>query len=512
MYNTVLPVYSLVRGVLPSFGWRKNGPGKTGARAEVRFRALTKGQSVSFPWDKTKMVSLMKACYPLTRAAAPKPRFGTLPRAALVFLFAALLFTRVPVAGAEPSPSIREIDRIVAVVNDEVVVESELNEKIREFLAEQRQSGRESLPLPAALRKQALERLILDRLQLQVAGRMGIRIDDNQLNRTIASLAKRNGLEPRQFRQVLERDGYDFGAFRNNIRRQLMITELQKRQLAKRVQVSDREIDNYLALQSGSDGKKEYRLAHILIAVKSSTDKREVARAKEKAEDAVRRLRAGADFSKLAMTISDSQQALEGGDLGWRKAKQLPSLLADAVPGMTPGRISDPLWDSSGFHIVKLVGVRGDQRHMVTQTRARHILVHTDPLTSDNDARTRLEQIRERVIQGEDFEELAKSHSDDRGTAIKGGNLGWVGSGDVVPEFEEKMDALRPTEVSVPFRSRFGWHIVQVLERRQRDGTDEALRAAARAEIQERKIDEELNAWLDQLRAEAYVEYRLEED
>jgi len=213
----------------------------------------------------------------------------------------------------------------------------------------------------------------------------------------------------------------------------------------------------------------------------------------------------------LSIHRQDAQEALAGGDLGWRRAKQLPTLFVGVVSGMMPGQISDPLWDSRGFHIVKLVGARGEKRHMITQTKARHILIRTDPLVSDDDARTRLEQIRERVIQGEDFEALAKSHSDDRGTAIKGGNLEWVGSGDMVPEFERKMNELGPMEISAPFPSRFGWHIVQVLERRQRDGTDEARRAKARAEIQERKIDEELNAWLSQLRAEAYVEYRLED-
>lgn len=425
-----------------------------------------------------------------------------------------LLLLFAPALGAQPSfpLPIAEIDRIVAVVNDEVIVASELNERIRQIMAELQQTGRSATPPMDALKKQVLDRLILDRLQIQVARRIGIKVDDQQLNRTLVGIARKNNLDPRRFREILERDGYDFGAFRDDIRNQLIITEVQKRQVANRVQVTDREIDNYLSAQSGKkDAGISYRLAHILVSVRDSTDAGEVAGARKKADDVIRRLHGGADFAEMAITVSDGQQALEGGDLGWRNKEQLPGLFADTVPGMTPGDVSEPLWDSSGFHIVKLMDLRGQKRHMVMQMKARHVLVRTDEMTSDADAKTRLRQIRERIIQGESFEELARSHSDDRGTAIKGGNLGWVGMGDVVPNFAREMEKLPPMEISEPFRTQFGWHIVQVLERRKHDGTEEVRRSAATNEIRERKIQEELDIWLRQLRDEAYVEYRLDE-
>nr|VFJ52076.1 MAG: peptidyl-prolyl cis-trans isomerase SurA [Candidatus Kentron sp. FM]VFJ65230.1 MAG: peptidyl-prolyl cis-trans isomerase SurA [Candidatus Kentron sp. FM]VFK06103.1 MAG: peptidyl-prolyl cis-trans isomerase SurA [Candidatus Kentron sp. FM] len=431
-------------------------------------------------------------------------------RATITLLF---LLSFAFTLGAQPPspPPITEIDHIVAVVNDEVIVASELKNRIHTVLAE---SGRAAIDAsaPAALKKQVLERLIIELLQIQVARRAGIQIGDEQLNRTIATIAQRNGLSLRQFREVLERDGYDFPAFRRDIRHRLMIKEIQKRRVADRVQITDREIDNYLSMRSGEDNKEtDYHLGHILIMVGDSTNENEMAAARKKAQDAIGRLRAGADFSKMAMAISDSRKALKGGDLGWRKKEQLPDLFANVVPGMTPGEVSEPLWDSSGFHIIKLIELRGQARHIVIQTKARHILLRTDEVTSDTDAEIRLEQIRERIIQGEDFEELARSHSDDRGTAIQGGNLGWASPGDVVPRFEQEMDKLRPMEISEPFRTQFGWHIVQVLERRKYDGTQEVRRTQARGDIRKRKIGERLQVWLRQLRDEAYVEYRLEQ-
>nr|VFJ94623.1 MAG: periplasmic chaperone for outer membrane proteins SurA [Candidatus Kentron sp. H]VFJ95175.1 MAG: periplasmic chaperone for outer membrane proteins SurA [Candidatus Kentron sp. H]VFK01741.1 MAG: periplasmic chaperone for outer membrane proteins SurA [Candidatus Kentron sp. H] len=430
-----------------------------------------------------------------------------------IALFLPLLLSFLPALGAPPlsPPPVTEIDRIVAVVGDDVIVASELDSRIRTILTEMRQ-GSASVPSASpALRKQVLERLILNLLQVQVARRAGIRVDDERLNRAIAGIARRNGLKLRQFREVLEKDGYDFASFRKSIRDQMMITEIQKRRVANRVQVTDREIDDYLSTKArqGETGNA-YHLAHILIAVEDSTDANQVAGARKKVERVIRELRAGADFTRMAMTLSDGRQALEGGDLGWRKEKQLPSLFVDVVPKMGVGQISDPLWNSSGFHILKLVDLRGRKRHIITQTKARHILVRTNEITSNTDAKTRLEQIRERVVQGEDFEELARSHSDDRGTAIKGGDLGWVGPGDLVSRFEQEMNKLRPMTISTPFRTQFGWHIVQVLERRKHDGTREVRRAQARKEIRERRINEDLEAWLRQLRDEAYVEYRLE--
>nr|VFJ64058.1 MAG: periplasmic chaperone for outer membrane proteins SurA [Candidatus Kentron sp. FW] len=438
------------------------------------------------------------------------PMINTLPPYWVLFL---LLLISLPIAAQKPSPPpIIEINRIVAVVNDEVIVHSDLKNRVRTMQAELSRSGAK-LPPPDILRKRVLDRLIVDLLQIQMAKRTGIRINDEQLNQTITDLARRNGLDLHRFREILEKDGYSFATFREDIRHQLLISEIQKRKVADRVQVTSREIDNYLTTESTKPRSKErnYHLAHILIAVSEDAGVDEVANARKKAEQTVRWLRDGADFAKTAAAVSDGNQASEGGDLGWRKETQLPSLFAKVVPEMATGEVSEPLRHASGFHIVKLVARRGEERHVVTRTKARHILVRPNETVSNIDAKTRLEQIRERIIHGEDFGELARSHSDDRGTAIKGGDIGWVGRGSVVPKFEQAMDRLQPMEISAPFRSQFGWHIVQVMDRRKHDGTMEVRRAKAMERIRKRKIDEELRTWLRQLRDEAYVEYRLEE-
>nr|VFK11081.1 MAG: periplasmic chaperone for outer membrane proteins SurA [Candidatus Kentron sp. LPFa] len=440
------------------------------------------------------------------------PNPASTAMATLRWMLSLLLFLSAPIIAAQSSRlPIQEINRIVAVVNNEVIVLSDLENRIRTKQAELSRSGAK-LPSPAALRKQVLDRLIIELVQIQAAKRIGIRVDDAQLNQAITKIAKRNGLELPRFREILEREGYKFATFREDIRRQLLITEIQKRQVANRVQVTPREIDNYLKTHANKfQPKRDYHLAHILIAVPKSATPEEMAIARKKANKIVHRLRNGADFAKTARAISDGQQALDGGDLGWRKKAQLPDLFANIVPKMAAGEISEPLQNASGFHIIKLVGTRAKERHVIPQTKARHILIKTNEMTSNADARTRLEQIRERIIQGKDFEELARSHSEDRGSAIKGGNIGWIGPGNVVPKFEQAMGKLRAMEISAPFRTQFGWHIVQVLERREHDGTDEVRRTKATGEIRERKIREELSVWLRQLRDEAYVEYRLEE-
>nr|VFK37433.1 MAG: periplasmic chaperone for outer membrane proteins SurA [Candidatus Kentron sp. TC] len=421
-----------------------------------------------------------------------------------------LLFLSPPTAG-QPSPTpVTEINRIVAVVNNEVIVLSDLNNRIRAKRAELSRSGT-GLPSPAALRKQVLDRLIIELAQVQAAKRIGIRVDDEQLNQAITNIAKRNGLELRRFREILERDGYKFATFREDIRRQLLITEIQKRQVANRVQVTPREIDNYLKTHPNEfPPDRDYHLAHILIALSKSATPQEIAIAQEKAKKIVHRLRNGANFAKTAKEMSDGRQASDGGNLGWLGKAQLPDLFANIVPKMAAGGISEPLRNAKGFHIMKLVGTRAKKQHVIPQTKARHILIKTNEMTSNADAKTRLDQIRERITQGDDFEELARSHSEDRGSAIKGGNIGWIGPGNVVPKFEQAMKRLQPMEISAPFRTQFGWHIVQVLDRREHDGTEDVRRSKAMGDIRERKIQEELSAWLRQLRDEAYVEYRLE--
>ena len=279
-----------------------------------------------------------------------------------------------------------------------------------------------------------------------------------------------------------------------------------------RITVSQRDIDNYLATrkkQAGGGG--EYHLAHILIAVPEGASPEEIAAAKVEATEVREGLRDGTGFAQTAVAHSDGQQALNGGDLGWRKAAELPTYFAEAVQSLKKGEISDPLRSPSGFHIVKLIEVKGEQKHVITQTQTRHILVRTNEVTTNDDARNRLEQIRERVLNGASFTELARAHSDDTGSAANGGDLGWINPGDLLPDFHAVMDSLAPSEISAAFRTQFGWHLVQVLERREYDGTQEVQRARAAKAIRARKVDEELQNWIRQIRDEAYVEYRLEE-
>jgi len=256
--------------------------------------------------------------------------------------------------------------------------------------------------------------------------------------------------------------------------------------------------------------RSEVRLSHILVAVPETATAEEVDAARRKAQDLVAKLRAGADFADLAVRYSDGRQALDGGDLGWFTMGEVPTLVQEQAHTLAKGEISEPLRSPSGFHIIKLTDLKGDGPEIVTQTHARHILVRTNEVVSDDDARIRLAQLRVRIVGGDDFATLARSHSDDTGSALKGGDLGWVNPGDTVPEFEQAMDALAPNEISQPFKSPFGWHIVQVLERRTEDTTEELMRVKARAAIRERKADEAVDLWLRRLRDEAYVEVRTE--
>ncbi len=403
------------------------------------------------------------------------------------------------------------LDRIVAVVNDDVIVQSELDRQLRTVVSELRRKGTR-LPPREVLERQVLERLVLKRLQLQMAERTGVRIEDDLLNKAVREIAARNGLTLGQFREVLERDGYDFAAFREDIREKLVLEQLRRRQVDNRIQVTEREVDDLLRTREHQTGQgREYRLAHILIATPDAASPEVIQEREAEARETLQRLRDGADFDRLAVEVSDAQDALEGGDLGWRKEDQLPSVFADVVPGMEAGEVSDVLRSSGGFHIVKVQDVRHGERQMVRQTRARHILIRPDELASEGDVRTRLRQLRSRIVDGDDFAELARAHSQDRASAAKGGDLGWVSPGDMVPAFEERMNRLAPGEVSVPFQSPFGWHIVQVLERRQHDSTEELRRSEAREAIHQRKLEEEVQAWLRRLLDEAFVEYRLDQ-
>ena len=406
-----------------------------------------------------------------------------------------------------------ELDRVVAVVNDDIISASELDARLGRVREQLRQSGT-APPPPDALRRQVLERLILRRLQLQIARNSGMRVDDESLNRTILRIAEQNELTLREFRDAVERDGHDFARFREEIRDDILIAEVRRRRVENQINISQGDIDDYISMMEsrGTEADRHrYRIGHILIAVPDGASSEEIGEARGRAERVLEELRAGADFANMAVTHSDGQKALEGGDLGWRLASDLPTMLADAVLRLETGDVSEPVRSASGFHLVKLVDRQGSQRQMIRQTLARHILITLDALTDNAEARRQLGVLRERIVNGEDFGELARIHSDDPGSASRGGELGWIDPGNTVPVFERTMDSLAPGAISEPFRSRFGWHLVQVLERRDRDATETSRRAEARRRLRSRKIEENTQAWLRRVRGEAYVEYRLGE-
>ena len=403
------------------------------------------------------------------------------------------------------------LDRIVAVINDDVIMQSELEERIRSVLKQMAQQGAERPPQDILI-KQVLERMIMVKLQTQFAERTGIKVDDETLNQTINRIAAENNLSLSQFRNILEKDGINYENFREDIRNEITISQLKRRQVDNRVTVTDREIDNFLANEEVQGGtENEYHLSHILISSPEGATKEEMEQARLVAEKVVSDLKSGANFEELARNVSDGQQAATGGDLGWRKESEIPTLFSEKILAMKEGDISEIIQSPSGFHIIKLTGLRSTDKHIVTQTHARHILIRPNELVSDDDAQNRLEQLVLRIKGGDDFSELARSHSDDPGSAVNGGDLGWTNPGQMVPEFEEEMNKLKPGEISGPFKTQFGWHIVQVLDRREQDNSEQLKRARAREIIMQRKIEEAQQNWLRGLRDEAYVEYRLDD-
>jgi len=408
--------------------------------------------------------------------------------------------------------AMEELDHIVAVVNNDVIMETELHEAMDRVREQLRQSDTH-LPPPDILERQVLDRLIMSKIMLQRAAEAGIRVDDNRLNQAIGRIASENHLSISQFREILEKEHMPFNRFREQIRDEMTTSMLQQREVDNRVIVTDREIKDYLDTEKTQTGERmEYHLRHILIATPEGASPEQLDKTRARAEDILRRLQAGEDFAEMAVAVSDGQQALEGGDLGWGSTDKLPTLLADRVPNMQKGDLSDLLQSGSGFHIIRLSDKRSGDLVMVPQTHARHILIRTTELVSEDDAKTRLGQLKIRLEGGDDFAELARANSDDRGSALKGGDLGWTSPGELVPEFEQSMNKLKPGEVSAPFKTQYGWHIVQVLERRKHDSTDTVKRNKTRNAIRQRKIEEARQDWTRRLRDEAYVEYRLGDD
>jgi peptidyl-prolyl cis-trans isomerase SurA len=404
-----------------------------------------------------------------------------------------------------------ELDRIIAVVDDDVVMRSELDQQLTRIRNELRQNGSE-LPPTSVLERQVMERLILEKIQLQLAEQAGVQVTEENLDQAIDDIAKKNNLTLPAFKDILRADGYDFDRFRGDIRQEIILAKLRREEVDRKIQVSEREIENQLSNENvGVTNDIEYKVSHILIAIPPNAADSARSAAREKSDLLIQRLQEGADFGDLAVAMSDGQDALDKGDLGWRKLEEIPSLLADAVRTLDVGAYSGVITSPNGLHVVKLVDRRNGEKIMVDQTKVRHILITPSELVSEDDALERLRQLRLRLESGDDFASIARTHSDDRGSALEGGDLGWVSTGQMVPEFEEVMLATEPGQISAPFRSEFGWHILQVLERRSYDGTDEIRRAKAREAIMARKREEAYQEWQRRLRDEAYVELRIEE-
>jgi peptidyl-prolyl cis-trans isomerase SurA len=420
-----------------------------------------------------------------------------------------LIFSGPALSAVEDNVS--QIDRIVAVVDRDVITYSELQDRIRIVLGQlEKQSAQR--PPQDVLEKQVLERLIADRLQLQLAAQTGLRVEDNQLDKTVERIAEQNKLSINEFRDALEKDGISYRKFREDIRNEIILARLREREVDNRINVTEAEIDNLLTSQaSRNEIKDEFDIAHILIRTPEESSPEELQKLRGKADEAMKRLQEGEDFAQVSARYSDAPNALEGGKIGWKNDSQIPKLFVDALKPLKPGENTEIMRSPNGFHILKLNNRRGASSPLlVQQTNARHILIKPSEVVSDADAQHRLEDLKERIENGGNFAELARQYSED-GTAAKGGELGWVNPGDTVPDFEKAMNELQPGQVSAPVRSPFGWHLIQVLERRSQDMSKEAARLKARQEIRARKSDEAYQDWLRELRDRAYVEYRLED-
>jgi peptidyl-prolyl cis-trans isomerase SurA len=398
------------------------------------------------------------------------------------------------------------LDRVVVVVDEDVITELELEARVEYFMKQIHMQGGNVSDV-ASLRKQVLERMIRDRIQLQKAAQLGIKIDDVTLNRMLDALASTNKMTLSGLRDELAKGGIDFADFREQSRDELIIKQLQERLVANKVTVSDQEVKQFLENSAKSDlGDTTYHLRHILVATPETASPEDVKAAQDKANNIYTQIQQGKEFAQLAMRESDGSNALQGGDLGTRSANELPQLFLDAIAALQPGQTAKPVRSASGFHILQLVESTRS-RQMVTNTHARHILIRTGADYNDEEARAKLLELKKQIENGADFATLATEYSEDPGSALKGGDLGWTGPGAFVPAFENAMNSLADGQISEPFQSQFGWHILQVLGRREVDQTSAVIEAKARQAIKQRKLDEELRLWLRRIRDEAYVEY-----
>lgn len=403
------------------------------------------------------------------------------------------------------------VDRIAAVVNDGVVLSSQLDEQTEEVIQRLRQQKTE-LPPRNVLRKQILERLVVEEIQVQRAEKLGLHISDEMLNGTLDNVAKSNNISFADLPRTLEAQGVDYRTYRDEIRRQMTLQMLRQRDVIGRINISPRELEQAMArAQNSPDQNSEYNVSHILISVPVTASPEAIQAREARAREVFDKASGGEDFAQLAVTYSESTTNIEGGSLGWRKGSQLPSIVAEQVAKMKAGEVAQPIRTPSGFHIFRLNELRGGQQQaVVSQVHARHILLRTSELEDDQTVQQRLADIRKRVVeQHEDFAAIASVTSQDPGSAADGGDLGWTSPGTFVPEFEAQLDALQENEITQPFKSQFGWHIIQLLGRRVHDATQDKMRQQVYAQLRESKAEEETELWLRRLRDEAFVEYRM---
>ena len=428
-----------------------------------------------------------------------------LRKAAAPSMAAAALAAAVALDAAE------RLDGIVAVVNDDVVLASELLERRDSVLERLQQQGAE-LPEDDVLMSQLMERLVIESLQLQMANQRGIVIDDETLTEAVNGFARQNEMSLDEFRAALEADGMSYRQFREDVRRELQLQRVQRLLVNRRITIADNDIDDLIASPFFQEMvSDEYRVGHILLAVEGAAAE-PIAEAERMAERIVAELRDGADFAQMAMEHSAAATALEGGDLGWRRAGGLPSLFAERIVAMSPGETADPIRNNRGFHIVQLLEQRGVSQERQMQSFVRHILVRPSAIRSAEETRELAFDVHRRILAGEDFAALAKEHSEDPGSALAGGELGWTDGSDFVPEFQAAMQALDIGDVSEPFTSMHGWHVLQVQDRRDQDMSDEARRNMAMTVLHNRRFEEELQEWLQEIRDEAYIELRIGQD
>jgi peptidyl-prolyl cis-trans isomerase SurA len=402
------------------------------------------------------------------------------------------------------------LDRVVAIVNEGIVLQSQLDTQsalISERLREQAGQA----PPADVIRQQVLERLVLQEIQVQRATRLGVQVSDEMLNEALRDVAKRNNIPFEEMPIALERQGIDYASYREEMRREIMLSMLKQRDVYPRIYVSPRELDQALERAEGQAGTNtEYDVSHILLSLPEAATADEMTKVEDLARDIHRRAVQGEDFGQLALTYSKAQSALERGKLGWRRMNQLPQFIGDLVSNMKPGDVSDPVRTPTGFHLVRLDETRGGDSGpvMVEQVHSRHILMRPNEVQDDATTRQRLAALRDRILAGEDFGALASVTSEDPGSASRGGDLGWTSPGTFDPEFENVLSKLQQDEISEPFRSQFGWHIVQLLGKRSHDQSDELRRQQVLTALRESKVDEETELWLRRLRDEAYVEIR----